>query len=131
MWWYAGDNGEAACQNTTYCQTATKPDHAMRTASILFSFCCCWRLQFDSDIIPSGKPDVGVTKTVSPAVPNNAHVSQTKTVGFVFEFTITVTLNGNDPAQDVVMTDNLPDGLELESVTEPEGACSYTVKTIK
>jgi uncharacterized repeat protein (TIGR01451 family) len=73
--------------------------------------------------------DVAVRKVVAPAIPGNPRISQTKTVGFVFTFTITVFVNSQDDAKDVVMTDQLPVGLTLESVQD-DGACRYTLTTI-
>jgi len=40
-----------------------------------------------------------------------------------FPFTITVTNNGPDPADDVVVTDTLPAGVTLDSINTEQGAC--------
>jgi len=86
---------------------------------------CCWTVsaaacvsfcQNDTDTNGTGIADVAVRKVVAPSIPGNPRISQTKTVGFVFTFTITVFVNSVDDAQNVVMTDQLPRGLELESV---------------
>ena len=61
--------------------------------------------------------DVSIAKTT------NATQAQT---GSTLTYTITVTNNGPDPATGVVVTDNLPTGLQYVSATPSQGSCSGT-----
>eukprot|EP00775_Hariotina_reticulata_P012045 gene12045-12188_t len=52
-------------------------------------FDCAKFNQNDTTTNNTGIADVAIRKVVSPAIPGNPRISQTKTVGFVFTFTIT------------------------------------------
>jgi uncharacterized repeat protein (TIGR01451 family) len=79
-------------------------------------------------------PNGGNSSGSSPAVlVVSADVSISKTTaattaptGSTISYTITVTNGGPDPATNVVVTDNLPTGLQFVSATPSQGSCSGT-----
>ncbi|KAF6260902.1 hypothetical protein COO60DRAFT_841003 [Scenedesmus sp. NREL 46B-D3] len=91
--------------------------------------CCTDRL-----ISPQNKADISLNKTVSPAFEGNNQNSSTLLVGSRFRFRIRVEVQGerNSFAENVVMTDNLPPGLQFVSLREQpnDQACTVAGKMI-
>jgi uncharacterized repeat protein (TIGR01451 family) len=77
-------------------------------------------LQTDLPITPQNKADIALNKTVSPAFEGNNQNSSTLLVGSEFTFRIRVEVQGERTnfAEKVVMTDNLPPGLQFVSLSE-------------
>jgi uncharacterized repeat protein (TIGR01451 family) len=77
-------------------------------------------LQTDRPITPQNKADIALNKTVSPAFEGNNQNSNTLLVGSEFTFRVRVEVQGERTnfAEKVVMTDNLPPGLQFVSLSE-------------
>jgi uncharacterized repeat protein (TIGR01451 family) len=74
----------------------------------------------DRPINPQNRADVALNKTVSPAFEGNNQNSSTLLVGSEFTFRIRVEVQGERTnfAESVVMTDNLPPGLQFVLISE-------------
>jgi uncharacterized repeat protein (TIGR01451 family) len=77
-------------------------------------------LQVDQPITPQNKADIALNKTVSPPFEGNNQNSSTLLVGSEFTFRVCVEVQGERTnfAEKVVMTDNLPPGLQFVSLSE-------------
>ena len=73
---------------------------------------------------PSSKPDLA-----DPAVTKSASVSEAK-IGDQITFTIRVTNNGPGTAQDVVVTDPIPDYMDVIEATTSRGNVSSNGRTV-
>jgi uncharacterized repeat protein (TIGR01451 family) len=73
---------------------------------------------------PSSKPDLA-----DPAITKSSSVSDAK-IGDEITFTIRVTNNGPDTAQDVVVTDPIPDYLDVIEATTTRGNVSSSGRTV-
>ena len=97
-------DAEAAVQNTATITTSTSDADATNNAS---------SASFDPTIVA----DVAVTKEAS---------ASTVTAGDEFTYTIGVENIGPSIAQNAVLTDTVPEGMSVVSVTEPTGAsCTF------
>jgi uncharacterized repeat protein (TIGR01451 family) len=91
-------------------------------------------LQVDQPITPQNKADIALNKTVSPPFEGNNQNSSTLLVGSEFTFRVRVEVQGERTnfAEKVVMTDNLPPGLQFVSLSEQPSdrgksrVCSYS-----
>jgi uncharacterized repeat protein (TIGR01451 family) len=70
-----------------------------------------------SPVLPVGEADLSITKTTN--------VTQAQT-GNTINYTITVTNNGPEAATNVIVTDDLPTGLQFVSATPSQGSCTGT-----
>ena len=70
---------------------------------------------------PRRRADLEVEKSVDPG---------TIEVGETAEFTLTVTNHGPDAANNVTVTDVVPDGLDIVDVEGPPGACQTSGQTV-
>jgi uncharacterized repeat protein (TIGR01451 family) len=117
--WNVGTIDPSAAQTLTLTARVVSPDPQTNTATISHSD------QFDPDTTNNSAAatlapqlaDLVVTKTVSDPNPN---------VGDVITFVVAVSNNGPDPATGVQLTDLLPAGLTLVSVTQSQGTYDST-----
>jgi len=74
--------------------------------------------------VPSSKPDLA-----DPAITKSSSVSEAK-IGDELTFTISVTNNGPGTAEDVVVTDPIPDYLDVIEATTTRGDVSSNGRTV-
>jgi uncharacterized repeat protein (TIGR01451 family) len=75
---------------------------------------------------PTRKPD---TERADPAVTKSVSPSEAR-VGDIVDFTITVTNHGGETADDVVVTDVLPDFLDVVETTTTKGTIAASGRTV-
>ncbi|WP_460796655.1 DUF7507 domain-containing protein [Microbacterium sp. GXF0217] len=103
-------DAEAVVQNTATITTSTSDTDATNNAS---------STSFD----PTIEADLAVTKTAS---------ASTVTAGDELTYTIGVENIGPSDAQNAVLTDTVPEGMTVVSVTEPTGAsCTFTSASMR
>lgn len=79
---------------------------------------------------PTATPEPTVdTRTADPAITKQVNTASAR-VNDIVEYTISVTNRGSAPANDVVVTDNAPAGLEVISATASSGTVNVSGNTV-
>ena len=119
--WIVGNLANGASATLLLTAEVTTPSAATNTATVsaLDQFDTIPSNDSASAAITPLQADLVVTKTVDNPTPN---------VGDIVTFTISVHNNGPDAAQNIQITDELPDGYTLVTVTRSRGTFSATTE---